>query len=805
MNTLKAEKKILFTIFLCSFSSLSYEVVLTRIFCISLWYHFAFMIISIAMLGIGASGTVLSLSRRLGDPSKMDVYSLLLGLWISLSYLFSNQIPFDPVRLSWDRIQVCYIVLYYITLALPFFFAGFLFATAFSSLSRKAGLIYGADLFGGGIGSIGVLALMTLAGPERIVFFLSAFPLFAAMIIGRKRPRIIALVLLSCNLLLLFFRPSFTHTRISQYKGLEMALSYPGAERLKTYFSPFSRIDTFKSPAVRFAPGLSLRYLDPLPEQVGLSVDGGDVSAITASGTRDEMRFLSYLPSALPYEMAEKDDVVILDPKGGLQVLVADYYGSRRIYKIESNPLIIEVINRDYGVFSGGLYHDATWAGIGRSWFGSSDIRFDIIDLSPMGTVPSGSFGISEDYRFTVEAFTEYISRLRARGLLCINLYILPPPRIELRILQTAVSALARLGVKDPREHVMAIRSWGSICILVKRTSFSTNDIETLKTFSGQRRFDLIYYPGIRGEESNVYVRMATNEYYKAFQKILDSSARGEFSERYLFDIEPVHDDAPFFHHQLRLKNIREIYRMMGGKWQYFIEEGYILPVVFVQVLLLSLLLLALPAFSRDRDAPVPASGKAFLPYFAFLGIGYMFVEISLIQKIILPLEQPSYAVATVLASLLLSSGVGSLLSQRIRVLRGPYTIIVISALILLYSLLLPFLSRAVGPEPIMHKAVAFFLFFFPLGIFMGMPFPTGLRLVGERHERLIPWAWAVNGCLSVIAPILTIMVAMTVGFRAVLWIGAAAYFIAFFMMKISFRKKKCVNSTQGSLPFECL
>jgi len=802
---MKAEKKILLAIFLCSFSGLSYEVVLTRVFSISLWYHFAFMIISIAMLGIGASGTVLSLSRKLGDPSKMGVYSLLLGLWISLSYLLSNQIPFDPVRLSWDRIQVCYIVIYYITLALPFFFAGLLFATAFSSLSRKAGLIYGADLLGAGVGSIGVLSLMTFAAPERIVFFLSAFPLFAAMIIGRKRLRIIALFLLSCNLLLLFFHPSFTHTRISQYKGLEVALSYPGAEHLKTYFSPFSRIDTFKSPAVRFAPGLSLRYLDPLPEQIGLSVDGGDVSAITASGTRNELRFLSYLPAALPYEMTEKDDVVILDPKGGLNALVAHYYGSKRIYKIESNPLIIEVINGDYGVFSGGLYHDATWAGIGRSWFGSSDRRFDIIDLSPMGTVPSGSFGISEDYRFTVEAFTEYLSRLRPRGLLCINLYILPPPRIELRILQTAVSSLARLGVKDPREHVMAIRSWGSICILVKRSSFSTGDIETLKRFSGQMRFDLIYYPGIRAEESNVYVRMATNEYYEAFQKILDSSTRAGFSERYLFDIEPVHDDAPFFHHQLRLKNIREIYRAMGGKWQYFIEEGYILPAVFVQVLLLSLLLLALPAFSRNRGTPVPASGKGFLPYFAFLGIGYMFVEISLIQKVILPLEHPSNAVATVLTSLLLSSGTGSILSHRLGMLRGPYTIIAISALIVLCSLLLPSLSKAVGPEPLVFKAVAFFLFFLPLGIFMGMPFPSGLRLVGEMHERLIPWAWAVNGCLSVIAPILTVMVAMATGFRAVLWIGASAYFLAFLMMKVSFRKKPCVNSTQSSLPFGSL
>jgi hypothetical protein len=781
---MKAEKKILLTIFLCSFSGLAYEVALTRIFSVSLWYHFAFMIISIAMLGIGASGTVLSLSRRLRDPSKMGAYGLLLGLSIAISYLISNRIPFDPVRLSWDRTQICYILLYYITIALPFFFAGLLLATAFSSMSGRAGLIYGADLLGAGAGSIGVLCLMAVAAPERAVFFLSAVPLCGSMIMGRTRVRITAILLLSCSILLLVSLPSFTHIRISQYKGLESAMRYPGAEHLGTYFSPFSRIDALRSPAVRFAPGLSLRYLDPLPEQIGLSVDGGDVNAITAFKPRKEMMFLSFLPSAIPYEIGEKNDVAILDPKGGLQSLVAQYYDAKTIYKIESNPLIIDVIGKDYDEFSGGIYHDHTSAGLGRSWLRSSERRFDIIDMSVMGTVPSGSFGISEDYRFTTEAFTEYLSSLRPNGLLSISVYIIPPPRIELRILLTAVSSLEGMGVNDPREHVMALRSWGSICILVKRTPFTKDDIKILKRFSKEKRFDLVYYPGMRGEESNVYVRMATNEYYDAFQIILDHRSCAGFTERYLFDIKPVHDDAPFFHYQLRLKKFKEIYRLMGEKWQYFIEEGFILPAVLVQVLLLSLLLLGLPALSGDRSGSFQASGKGFLPYFAFLGIGYMFVEVSLIHMVILPLEQPPYAFATVLTSLLLSSGIGSVLSYRIVPLRGPYAILAVSALLVCTSLLLPPLSKAVGALPLILKVTTFFLILMPLGIFMGMPFPSGLRLIGERNEGLIPWAWAINGCLSVIAPILTIMAAMAAGFRVVLWIGASAYLIAFMMMK---------------------
>lgn len=783
-------------IFLCSFASLAYEIALTRLFSISLWYHFAFMIVSIAMLGYGASGTVLSLYPRLRRLENIGVYALLLGIAFSLSYLLSNLVPFDPVKLSWDRAQLLFIGLYYLALSVPFFFTGLIIASAFSSMSERAGLLYGADLLGAGTGSMGVLLLLTAMAPEKTVFIISSIALLASILMSGGKLRVLSLFLIFVALLVFVAEPPFTRLRLSPYKGLEAALRFPGAERIGTYFSVFSRVDVFRSPAARFAPGLSLKYLEPLPEQTGLAVDGGEINAVTAAGDAPSLRFLEYLPSALPYEIGRKDDVMILDPRGGLHVLMAEHYGAKEIYKTESNPLLLRVVRDQFGVFSGGIYEKQTWPVLGRSWLRTGRKSFDLIDISLTDASPSASFGISEDYRFTVEAFAEYLDHLKPGGFISLNLYIFPPPRIELRLLNTVVSTLKELGTGDAGEHVLALRSWGSICILVKKTPVTPSEVEALRKFAESRRFDLIHYPGIREDESNRFVKMASNEYFSAFRSILSSDTRERFTDDYLFDIRPTRDNSPFFHHYLKLRNIREIYSMMGEKWQFFVEEGYILPVVFVQVLLLSLLLILLPAISgaatstqgKEQNISSPGRGFVLLPYFAFLGIGYMLVEIVLIQKVILPLENPPYAVATVLASMLVSSGLGSIASQNSRTLQSPPAALLTAFIVLTYSLLLPLISTAIAPWSMSLKIPTVFLILLPPGFLMGIPFPAGLRILGEREAGLIPWAWAINGCLSVLAPVLTVMLAMVLGFKIVFWLGALAYAAAEVTLRLASR-----------------
>ncbi|MBI4824708.1 MAG: hypothetical protein HY805_10865 [Nitrospirae bacterium] len=777
-------------IFLCSFSAISYEITLTRIFSISLSYHFAFMVVSIAMLGIALSGTILSIYPRLKDLSRLGLYSILLSVSIPLSYLLSNQLPFDPVRLSWEKVAFLYILAYYAVLSIPFFFFGMIMSTAFSLKSKESGLIYGSDLLGAGLGSISAILIMAWAGPAMSVFFFSAISASGVFVIGRKKAGI---VLVALNALFIILSPSFMQIRMSPYKGLQLALQYPDGMHMKTYNSGFSQVDTFRSPAVRFAPGLSLKYLDSLPEQIGLSIDGGDITAITRPDSK--AGFLNFLPSSLPYELRENADVLIVEPKGGLHVILSRHYSSKNIYKVDSNPLVIDVIRKDLGEFSEGIYDENTYKGLARSYLRASEKTFDIIDISLMSSMPSGVFGIAEDYRFTVEAFREYLSHLKPKGILSLSLFIIPPPRTELRLLNTAIRAIEDEGIRDVENRIACIRSWGSICMLINRSPFSPSEINVIKDFSKARNFDLIYYPGIKEEESNVYVKMPSNEYYKAFKRLIHED-RESFRRDYIFDISEVYDDNPFFNYYLKAKNLIEIYKVMGRKWQYFIDEGGILLVIFIQVVFISIIVISLPLLFSKGSHGLPRNlggtiAPASLSYFALLGIGFMFVEVPLIQKMILPLEQPSYAVAIVLCSVLIGSGAGSLLSVRYKSLRSTYVLIGLSAVIALLSLLLPYYVLAISAYSLPLKVLLLFLLIMPLSFLMGIPFPLGITTLGspsekssEGHSFLIPFAWAVNGCFSVLSPILSQMTAMTFGFRWVMWLGAGAYAMAFIVLR---------------------
>jgi hypothetical protein len=394
--------------------------------------------------------------------------------------------------------------------------------------------------------------------------------------------------------------------------------------------------------------------------------------------------------------------------------------------------------------------------------------------------VPSGLFGISEDYAFTVEAFKQYLTHLSSDGVVSLNMFIIPPPRTELRLLATGIAALEELGATEPGENVAAIRSWGSITMLIKKNPITEDEINSIKKFSRNKNFDLLYYPGIKESESNIYVRMPDNDYFRAFQSLIALDKRATFIKDYIFDVAPVTDERPFFNHYLRAGKVKETLEVMGGKWQYFIEEGYLLPVVLVQVILLSLILLVLPSLKRKERAR-PSS---VLMYFALLGLGFMFVEVPLIQGMILPLENPSYAVAVVLASVLICSGAGSLLSQRYASLRTPLTVIVLAILIVPYGLLLTVLAGKVAAYPLEAKFALSFLLVAPAAALMGIPFPMGMRLLGEKSPGLIPWAWAVNGCFSVLAPVLATMLALAFGFKVVFLLGALMYAGAFAVIR---------------------
>lgn len=761
-------------VFLFSSTAIAFEVLLTRIFSIALSYHFAFMIITIAMLGIGLSGTALSVYPFLKDMRKIPVYGIILGLSISMSYILSNSLPFDQFRFPYEKTQFLFIFLYCLLASLPFFLAGLCISTALSVKSEKSGYLYASDLIGAGAGSVFILLIMMKLPPEKAIVLIPLIAFTGSLAISRGKDKIIPLLAIILNSLLLL-SPQLTSLKVSPYKGLELALRYPGAEHIKTFYSPFSRIDIFNSPAIKYAPGLSLIYLDPLPYQAGISIDCGDLSAITESRNKKSLGFLEYLPTSLPYEIGKKEDVLIIEPKGGLQVLLADYYRAKNIFRIEIDPLLIEVVKKEFSTVSPGIYDSNTWHGSGRSWLTKTERSFDIIDIPFMGLYQPGSFGIGEDYRFTIEAFVSYMKALKKDGLLNITLFITPPPRMELRIMNTIIRASEEIGLGEMERRTAVIRTWDTITIMIKKTPYTEDELNRIRAFLDKRRFDIVYLPDVREDETNRFVRMAKNYYFTAFKSLLNYNKKQDFEASYIFDISPVTDDSPFFYYFIDLKKIKEIYNAMGKKWHFFLNEGLLPFFLLIVIFPLGALIVVLPVFSIKKRPPFP-----FLLYFAMIGTGFMFVEVPLIHRMMLPIENPSYAFATVLTSILIWSGIGSLMSGKIKWKRPS---ILLFIMVIFYDyFFLPLISDHLYRLSLTGRIVTLFLSLSALGFLMGIPFPSGIKALGERSPDTIPWAWAVNGFFSVLSPILATMLALGTGFKSALLMGAITYLIASFL-----------------------
>jgi hypothetical protein len=773
------------------------QVCLTRLFSVALWHHFAFMVVSIAFLGFGASGTLLMMvprMRTLPLRPTLACLSLSFSLATLAAYRCSNIIPFDPARIVWDRYQGVYLLAYYIVLAIPFFFAGMTLALVYTGKPEAVDRLYAWDLGGAAFGCTLVFLLYTLAGGAGTVFsvcLLSALASFAFRSRGWKLNLLRgSWMLIVCALLIT--RPGFFDLNISPYKALKVALRYPGAHILETRWDPATRLDVIESRGIRFAPGLSLEFQGSVPKQLGLCIDADHLNAVTHfTGDMDDMAFIASLPSSLPYVVSEAGHVLIVEPLGGLDVLVALYNGAEDVVTTHASPLVLRAMEDSLEEFGGHLYEDyaETVEEQARSLLLRTADRFDVIQLpltDLLGATSSGLYGLSEDYTLTVEAFKTYIRALTPDGFLAVTRYLLPPPRHELRLVALGEAALEALGVQDPGQHIGAVRSWGTFTLLVKRSPFELQEIERMKGFCREHRFDLVYYPGMPSEEANKYNRFPDPLYHDMTQKILNPATRETFHNTYLFDVRPVTDDRPFFYHNFRIDKIIPLYRAVGDKWQLFLEGGYLVHLVFLQALVICLLLIFLPLKKVGR----PASA-GFLMYFALLGMAFMLTEISLIQRFILFLARPVYAFSAVLFSILVTSALGSYYSRKVLFLKNNGDIsemtsmsripilVATPVLLLLYAFLLPTALRAAIVWPLWVRYGVTVFAILPLGFTMGTFFPAGITVLSRRFAHAIPWAWAVNASVSVAGSVLAVLIALSEGFTAVLCVAAGAYGLA--------------------------
>lgn len=791
-----------------SSATLCLEISLTRYFSISQQYHFAFWVVSIAFLGYGASGSFLSLfkSLRSADWNKfLPLSALLYALSILLSFLLCNNIPFDFISLSWDKSQIYYLVLYYILLSIPFFFAGLTISFAITAFPAFVNKIYFSDLLGAGIGTLLSVFIFLPKGDKGVILIISLLTLGASYLFSGRSFLFKSLLLFLMAVLvgLFLYAPSWLSFRISAFKAFPVALKFPKAKHHFTRWNAISRVDVLESPAVRYAPGLSLLYEDPLPSQLGLSIDGGQLTAITQLKRIEEpgLKFLSFLPSSLAYSFVQNPYTLIIEPKGGVDVLAALANRASKIKVIEDNPLIGKILRQELASFSGYLYEREEIQLItaySRPALQREKGPFDLIVFSlsdVFGAFGTGLYGFGENYLYTVNSFLQILKRLSPQGVVSMSLYLLPPARQEARALATWIEALEKSG-RDPASHIVILRSWGTISYFIKKSSFNKKDIQKLKEFASQCLFDLVYYPGIKIEEVNLHNEFDKPVYYELALNLLDPSRRIKLYKNYLFDIRPTTDDRPFFFNFFKLTKLKATYNALGQKWLPFLQGHFLLFFLFLQSIVVAFVFILLPllVFRKEKRRHRGTVSKVFL-YFSLIGMAFIFVEITFIQKFILFLGHPLFSISLIIFSLLFSSGLGSFFSKKILGQKLKKNLIGIlflcGGLILFYLLVLPLFYRNFIGHPLPFKIILTFLFIFPLGFFMGFPFPSGIRLLDSKEKSIIPWAWATNAFSSVVHSISALMVAFYAGYNSVLFLAAVGYLLTIPFLGFSDHRNK--------------
>ncbi len=795
-------------LFLISASTLLFEINLLRLFSVSQFYHFAFMIVSLALLGYGASGTLVALLPKLQDrPPELRLrgLSFACALCILGAYLLFNWLPFDSFSIAWDSFQLVILALHYIALASPFFFCGMAVSLMFSAHPAAVGAVYAVNLFGSAFGCVLALVAPALIGGEGIIILSCVLSLLAALISVplQKKPILITsctAVFFAFCLIDLLARLSghnvlpLLDLRMSPYKGLSYALQYPGAELTFRRWNAFSRVDLVRSPGIRSLPGISFNYPYMPPYEMGLFIDGDDLSPVIASNA--DMHFADYMPGAVAFLLHPEAKTAVLEPRGGLDIEIALALGAQQVIAVEANPLVVAAAAQIYQQPRVLLITETD-----RSFLRRTQEQFDVIVLSLSSAyhpVRSGAYSLGEDYRYTVESFQDALARLNPEGMLVVTRWLQMPPSEFLRTFAIAVTALEQKGVK-PTERIVAFRSFNTGTLLVKTKPFNAQELTSIRSFVNDRSFDLVYAPDIRPEETNRFNILSESVYYLQFQELLNAQSRIDWYAAYPFDVTPPSDDRPFFGNYFKWTQTEQIMAEMGKIWQPFGGAGYfVLMALLTIVLVISLVLVLLPLIFRQHWQNDQA-GKIISPnligsgigYFGMIGLAYLLIEIPLIQRFILFLGYPSYAMTAVIFTLLLFSGLGSLLANRIPH-RLAMLLLIVLALIIPWLLPLLF-NLTLGLSLSIRLAVAVIILA-PLGFFMGIPFPSGIRLLGLSSPRLIPWIWSVNGASSVISSVLAAILALSFGFSRVLLLGALCYAGAGLMipyLKVGYRFRR--------------
>ncbi len=759
---------------------LVFEIVLTRIFSLTQFYHFAFLTVSLALLGFGASGSVLAAWPRLGrgGPRRWALLASIQGVTTLGAYAVTNRIPFDSFAIAWDRRQVWYLVAYYLALAVPFFFGGAVIGTLLSGWDQPQPLpsnrVYGASLIGAGLGCVIAIGGLALVGGVGIIVIAAALGLASAALFAASVPlpprhaavAAIAVAIAAGGIVMAGLEP-----RLSPYKDLSAALRYPGSAVASTSWESSVRIDHVVSPGIRSVPGLSFAWGGSPPPQDGITFDGDDLSAapLVGPGGAD---FASHVLNSVAFSLRPGGEVLVLEPRGGLDVLVALASGAGAVTAVESHGPAVEAAQRN-----GSVYHDARVEIVidePRSFVERTVRRFDVIDLAlaaPYRPVTSGAYSLAENYGLTAEAFDAYLSLLRPGGIITSMRWLQTPPSETIRLLALAAEAVDR-GGGDAAESVIALRGYATGLVMVKQGPFTSGEVTAVLDFAARERFDVIVAPG--ASPSNRFNVLPDDAYAALATRLL--SDPDQLYGSYDFDIEPPTDNQPFFTHFFKWAQASTVLDTIGRTWQPFGGAGFfvLLALLALSTLGAAVLIIGPLLAVRARGTTTSRGTRAWtVAYFGLLGLAFLLVELPLVQHYILLVGRPTTALAIVLFAILLAAGAGSIVSRRIPWRRAALTL---TAAAFVYSPLVKWATGALLATPLVVRMALGALMLAPLGFLMGIMFPKGIARLEETAPHLVPWAWGVNGTMSVIAAAASALLTLTWGFQLVVWVGALCY-----------------------------
>jgi hypothetical protein len=472
-------------------------------------------------------------------------------------------------------------------------------------------------------------------------------------------------------------------------------------------------------------------------------------------------------------------------------VLQARHYQAGEIHAVELNPQIVELLSDDYAGFSNDLYSRAgvhVHVDEARGFISNQARLYGLIQLSLQGgggASSAGLYALSENYLYTTEALTAYLRSLQPGGYLAVTEWIRLPPRDTIKLLATAIDALRANDVAQPGKQLLLIRGWQTSTLLIKNGAYTAAEIHAVKQFCRSRAFDVAWYPGMNSMEANRYNLLEQPYFYQAAQALLGAD-RQAFIDSYKFDINPATDDRPFFHNFFKWSAFAEIFSLRDQGGLPLLETGYpVIVATLLQAVVLSLALILLPLLLLRKQVSADKPDTAFrlrvVGYFAAIGLAFLFVEIAFIQKFMRFLHHPVFTAAVVLASFLVFAGLGSSWSrrhsaggmQRTGMLLATIGIVLTG---FVHLFVLDYLFSWLSAWPLTARMATSILLIAPLAFFMGTPFPLALSSVGDKASSLIPLAWAVNGCASVLSAVLATLLAIHFGFFTVVVLALVLY-----------------------------